>query len=124
MITPLEQGTNKNTEGEITGKAEVEVNKSMDFAERSNEASSLIASAPVFEDASEDDEDPAVAARNRQEIIEWVVDQDFTKDFSLASLAEQKFRLDDAEMGHTYSQESILKILKVLYYKIGTVYHR
>ena len=61
---------------------------------------------------------------NKQKLLDWVVDADFTKDLSLANMANHKFRLDSEEVNSIHGSEGILKICKVLMYKIGLSYKR
>jgi hypothetical protein len=51
------------------------------------------------ESESEEDEDnPVKDLKYREQILQWVVDADFTKEVSLTEIARHKFKLDDDEV--------------------------
>jgi len=49
---------------------------------------------------------------------------DFTKEISLTNISGHKFKLDEEEMNAMIGNEGILKICKVMMYKIGLTYKR
>lgn len=51
--------------------------------------------------------------KNKQHLFEWLVEADFTKEVSLASLGDHPFRLDEEEEDIELSTESLMKILKM-----------
>ena len=74
--------------------------------------------------SDDDDEDPRAKELNKQALLEWITVADFTKEINLNKLAAHKFRLDDDEMNAMIGTEGILKICKVMMYKIGLTYKR
>jgi len=76
-------------------------------------------------DFSEDDEESDEKnALNKQTLLEWVTVADFTKEISLTTISGHKFKLDEEEMNAMIGNEGILKICKVMMYKIGLTYKR
>jgi hypothetical protein len=63
-------------------------------------------------------------AENKALLLEWVTKADFSKEISLMSLAQHRFRLDQDEMNELTSFEHVAKVIKVLMYKIGLTYKR
>ena len=53
-----------------------------------------------------------------------MTEADFTGDVSLTKLAKHRFKLDDDEQEVAFTIEQVLKILKVMMYKIGICYKR
>lgn len=46
---------------------------------------------------SDEDDRPAMKTKHKAELLEWVTKADFSKEISLASIAKQRFKLDDDE---------------------------
>ena len=63
-------------------------------------------------------------AKYKAALLEWVTEADFTDEISLTQLANHKFRLDPEEAAKIHGNEGILKICKVMMYKIGLSYKR
>ena len=74
-------------------------------------------------DAS-DEEDPRYMAVNKHKLLEWVTEADFSKDLQLHKIAHHRFQLDSEEKQALIGTEGILKICKVMMYKIGLTYKR
>ena len=68
--------------------------------------------------------DPKAEAINKQALLEWITVADFTKEISLTSITNHKFKLDQEEVTSVFGTEGILKICKVMMYKIGLTYKR
>ena len=60
--------------------------------------------------------------KNKQLLLQWVTDADFCNDFNLRQLADHPFEVEPAEV--SIQHDSLLKIVKVLAYKIGLGYKR
>ena len=77
-------------------------------------------------DFSEDEDDDTEENRtfNKQALLEWLTVVDFTKEVQLQKISQHKFRLDPEEESAMISQEGVLKICKVMLYKIGLTYKR
>ena len=73
---------------------------------------------------SDEDDDPKNIALNKQALLEWLTVADFTQEISLTKVANHKFKLDGAEIEAMIGTEGILKICKVLMYKVGLTYKR
>ncbi len=73
---------------------------------------------PKFEreDDSEIEESEEVARvkRNKQFLLQWVTEADFTKEISLVQLSDHPFRLDqEEEEGELMNFTRILKVMKM-----------
>lgn len=73
---------------------------------------------PKFErdDDSEIEESEQILRikRNKQYLLEWVAEADFTKEVSLVQLSDHPFRLDDdEEEGELMNFSRILKVMKM-----------
>jgi len=75
-------------------------------------------------DFSDDEEDESAKALNKQALLEWLTVADFTKEIQLQNIAGHKFKLDEDELNAMIGTEGILKICKVMMYKIGLTYKR
>ena len=64
-------------------------------------------------DFSDEDDNPAANALNKQALLEWVTVADFTQDLSLTKISSHKFKLDEEELNSLIGTEGILKICKV-----------
>ena len=73
---------------------------------------------------SDEEEKPEALAFHKKRLLEWVVEADFSKDLSLAEIAKDRFKLDPTETSQIHGQDEVLKICKVLMYKIGLTYKR
>ena len=72
----------------------------------------------------DDEEDPRYAAVNKHKLLEWITAADFSKEFQLHKISEHKFKLDQDEENAMIGTDGILKICKVMMYKIGLTYKR
>lgn len=61
---------------------------------------------------------------NKQALLEWLTVADFTKEISLTKIAHHKYKLDPEEIQASLGTEEILKICKVIMYKLGLTYKR
>ena len=75
-------------------------------------------------DFSDEEDDPRVNALNKQALLEWLTEADFTQEMSLTKLAGHKFRLDQEELDAMIGTEGLMKICRVMLYKIGLTYKR
>jgi hypothetical protein len=73
---------------------------------------------------SEDEDNPEVQKKYRNQLLQWVVDADFSQEFSLQKITEHKFRVDYDEAAELKSFDHVAKLMKVLVYKIGLSYKR
>jgi len=73
---------------------------------------------------SEDEDNPEVQKKYRHQLLQWVVDADFSQEFSLQRITEHKFRVDYDEAAELKSFDHVAKLMKVLVYKIGLSYKR
>lgn len=63
--------------------------------------------------------------RNMRRLKEWVVDADFSKeDLDLVKLAQHPFHLSEEEEKRLPEIEHLVKVVKILAYKIGIVSKR
>ena len=88
-----------------------------------HEDDDVVVEVAVHEDDSDEDQ-PEIVAENKALLLEWVTKADFSKEISLMSLAQHRFRLDQDEMNELTSFEHVSKVIKVLMYKIGLTYKR
>ena len=72
----------------------------------------------------DDDDAPHMVARHKQQLLAWLTEADFSKDMQLQKIADHKFKLDVEEENALIDTEGILKICKVMCYKIGMTYKR
>lgn len=61
---------------------------------------------------------------NKEKLLSWVLETDFAKEIQLHKIAEHKYKLDEDEINAMIGTEGILKICKVMCYKIGVTYKR
>ena len=61
--------------------------------------------------------------KNKQLLFEWLVEADFEKEISLVEIMKHPFQLNEEEQ-NVIDVDQILKIVKVLMYKIGLGYKR
>lgn len=73
---------------------------------------------------SDSDDDPEVQQKQKELLFDWIVHADFQKEFSLARITSNRFRLDPEELATIKNFEDMAKIVKVLVYKIGLTYKR
>ena len=74
--------------------------------------------------SDDDDDHPRNKALNKQALLEWVTVADFTKEISLTKIAHHKYKLEPEEIQASLGSEEILKICKVIMYKLGLTYKR
>jgi len=72
-----------------------------------------------LEPDSDEDNDPVKIAANKRTLLEWVVDVDMTKEISLLTLANHPFKLDSDEESMMMSIGGLMKVMKVIMYKVG-----
>ena len=76
------------------------------------------------EEEDSEEENPQKVAFYKSHLLEWLTAADFTKEVQLQKIAQHKFRLDEEEINAMIGTEGILKICKVMMYKIGLTYKR
>lgn len=57
-------------------------------------------------------------------MLEWVTEADFAKEFNLVQLADHPFMLDEDEETQILGQSKLLKLIKILAYKVGLSFKR
>lgn len=79
--------------------------------------------APVVDDLqTEQQQVQAQHQQDKNRMLEWLVEQDFCRDFNLFELSEQPFEMDDQEA--LLQPHAVAKILKLLCYKVGLAFKR
>ncbi len=53
------------------------------------------------------------SAKNKANLLEWVTEADFAKEFNLVQLAEHPFMLDEDEETQILGQSKLLKLIKM-----------
>lgn len=77
------------------------------------------------EEASDSDEEtPEYRLRNKKALFEWILEADFTEEMQLHKVADHRFKLEEDEENAMIDINGVLKICKVLMYKIGLTYKR
>ena len=71
-----------------------------------------------------DSDDPARIEYYKNQLLDWVTQQDMLQEFSLAKVTQHRFKIDIDEAECVSSFEHVAKLMKVLVYKIGLAYKR